>query len=423
MKKFFVIALGFSLFLVWSGAQAVEITVGYAYGPLFNITHQNIKKKFEEEHPNIKIKFRSAYKDYEDATEHVLREAVTKTQPDVSFQGLNRIKIFVDRGLALPLDKFIEKDPSFLNSGLEKAILDIGRIGDRIYALPFAISTPIVYYNADLVRKAGENPDSFPNTWDGIVKLAQKIDKIPNATGLFFGWDLTGNWLIQALVFSQGGHLVTPDEKKALLDSKESLWTFKTIARMVNETNMRGYSSEQGQGDFGSGRLGIYVWSTAAIGSIERLKGDKFEMRCNRFPLNEAYGKNNGRLPVGGNGAMIHATDPEKQKAAWEYIKFITSPYGSTEVVKTTGYMPVNSIAAKSPQFLAGYYDAQPNRKISVTQLPVMTSWYAFPGPNAIKITDVIKDYAQAIVSRQRSQDIEQLVKEMTRDVQALMPK
>jgi multiple sugar transport system substrate-binding protein len=406
---------------MWSGVQAVEITVGYPYGMLFNITHQNLKKKFEELHPDIKINFRSAYKDYEDCTERVLRESITRTQPDVSFQGLNRIRIFVERGIALPFDKFIEKDRSFL-SGLEKAVIDIGRIGDKIYALPFAISTPVVYYNADIVRKAGGNLDNLPTTWDGIIKLAKDIDKLPGTTGIWFGWDVTGNWMIQAMIFSQGGNLVTPDEKKVLLDSKESLWVFKTIARIVNETKMQGYNADMGRADFGSGRVGIYVWSTSDIGAVERLKGDKFEMRCTRFPLNEAYGKDNGRLPVGGNGAMIHATDPEKQKAAWEYIKFITSPFGSTEVVKTTGYMPVNSIAAKSPEYLAGFYDTHPNRKVSITQLPVMRSWYAFPGPNAIKITDIIKDKVQSIVSRQRSGDVENLVKEMTQEVQALMP-
>lgn len=125
----------------------------------------------------------------------------------------------------------------------------------------------------------------------------------------------------------------------------------------------------------------------------------------------------------GGNGAMMHATDAEKQQAAWKYIKAVTSPFASKTVVETTGYMPVNSNAVKSAEYLAGFYTENPNQKTSIEQLPVSTFWYAWPGKNAIKITDVIKDYNESIVSRDRSKDVKGVVADMQRDVQALLPK
>jgi multiple sugar transport system substrate-binding protein len=126
-------------------------------------------------------------------------------------------------------------------------------------------------------------------------------------------------------------------------------------------------------------------------------------------------------LPAGGNAVMIFTKDRAKQQAAWEYIKFATGPVGQTLMVKYTGYMPSNEIAIKDPQLLGKFYDENPNHVTSIKQLPVMTSWYAFPGENALKITDVIKDHLQTVVARKQAP--EQGVSAMARDVQTLLPK
>ena len=74
------------------------------------------------------------------------------------------------------------------------------------YGLAFAASTPIIYINDDLIRKAGGDPEKFPTTWDGIFDLAKKINALgDDNVGLFYSWAITGNWMWQALVFSHGG--------------------------------------------------------------------------------------------------------------------------------------------------------------------------------------------------------------------------
>jgi multiple sugar transport system substrate-binding protein len=51
----------------------------------------------------------------------------------------------------------------------------------------------------------------------------------------------------------------------------------------------------------------------------------------------------------------------------------------------------------------------------------MLTAWYAFPGEHGLKITDVIEDYLQTVVAQ--STPPEQVLRAMTTDVQALLPK
>ena len=77
---------------------------------------------------------------------------------------------------------------------------------------------------------------------------------------------------------------------------------------------------------------------------------------------------------------MMFATDPAQQAAAWKFMKFITGAQGATIMVKGTGYMPPNSLPANDPAMLKGYYAEKPNHLTSLSQQPLMTAWYAFPG-------------------------------------------
>ncbi len=124
------------------------------------------------------MKFTQPTKEYEDATQQVLRNAVTGQLPDVTFQGLNRQRILADRGIAQPLDLFIAAEKDWAKAGYDGALLTLGQVKGKQYGMGFSLSTPIIYFNADLVKKAGGDPDNFPKTWDGIFALAKKINDL-----------------------------------------------------------------------------------------------------------------------------------------------------------------------------------------------------------------------------------------------------
>ncbi len=69
-------------------------------------------------------------------------------------------------------------------------------------------------------------------------------------------------------------------------------------------------------------------------------------------------------------------------------------------MVNATGYMPATTIPAEREDMLAKFYRDNPNHLVSIKQQDVITGWYAFPGQNALRITDVINDHLQTVVAK-----------------------
>ena len=186
------------------------------------------------------------------------------------------------------------------------------------------------------MAKAGGNADALPTNWDGVFELARKIKALGGQTqGFHFDWDITGNWMWQALVFSNGGTMLTADEKKVAFDGAAGKTGIETLNRMVTEGTMRDVAQNVSLQDFTSGTMGIWGHSTSRLGGVTKQVADKFKLRTGPFPCQP-----DGRLPLGGNVAMMFTKDAAKQKAAWEYIKFATGPIGATMMVNATGYFP-----------------------------------------------------------------------------------
>ena len=83
--------------------------------------------------------------------------------------------------------------------------------------------------------------------------------------------------------------------------------------------------------------------------------------------------------------------------------------------------MPPNKAANEI--ILKDFYDKNPNNFTAVKQLPLLRDWYAFPGENGLKITKVIEDAMQSIASRERIDEPEKVLQDMSEKVQALLPK
>ena len=401
-------------------AQPVSITVQVPYAKPFRVIHESIAAEFMKHNRGIKIEFRTAYANYDDAIQQVLRGAITGDLPDITYQGLNRQRVLVDRGLAVSLSPFIEKEKQWEARGYTGALMRVGTVGGKVYGMAFAISTPVAYYNMDLVRKAGWDPQRLPRTWDEVVALGARIKALgPDYGGLFFHWDVSGNWMWQSLISGQGGEMLTADEKKVVFGGDEGKAAIGLIARFVREAGMPNVPSNAALQMFAAGKLGMLFTTTAYLAQVKKLSDGRFELRTARFPL--PAGDARGRLPAGGNTGMILAKDQAKQRAAWEYLKFASGPFGSTVMVKATGYMPPNANAAGDPAYLKGFYDQNPNHRAALEQLPVITEWFAYPGENGLKITDVIRNHLETVVSGQGEPAA--VLARMVQDVQALLPR
>ncbi|MHC0052507.1 extracellular solute-binding protein [Actibacterium sp. D379-3] len=395
----------------------VTIEFGYPYSHLFDVTYEKIMPMFNAKYPNIDVKMRATYENYEDASNTILREAVAGELPDVTMQGLNRQAMLVEKGIAKSLEPFIAKEADFAKDGYHQAMLGLSTFGGEVHGLPFSISLPVGYYNMDLMAKAGvESVDQLPRTWDEVVAMCGKLEEAGIEVPMFWGWNITGNWFLQALMWSQDKPTVMGTD--FTLDESEGRVALDTMKSLFRGCDMPNYDLKTAMSSFSAGEIPMYFWSTSAVGTVERTKAD-FNFVTNEFPGLTESGPMG--LPAGGNAAMLVSAseDPEVLDAAWKWLKFITSGEGAAEVARTTGYMPPNKAANEI--ILVDFYAENPTKATAVRQLPLLRDWQAYPGDNGLAATQVIYDSIEGIVTGEYD-DMEELQQELSEEVQDLLP-
>ena len=126
--------------LVLLGGQALAQTkttlnVQYPLGFIFDKVFVTLKADFEKANPDITVNYLPAYKEYEDAAQTALRQAITKQNPDVALQAINLQRLFVDRKIAVELSPFIAKEQNWEGQGFAKSMMALSTYGEKPYGL------------------------------------------------------------------------------------------------------------------------------------------------------------------------------------------------------------------------------------------------------------------------------------------------
>lgn len=394
--------LGAAASAVPAEAEPVELIVQYSQPQIFDGVFEALKAEFETRNPDVTVTFRGAQNNYGDNVQALLREAVVGDMPHVNYLGLSYLPTVADRGLAVDLAPLMEKDgETFEENGWTESLQSVGRNGGRQLALPFAISMSLTYYNADLVRQVGGDPENMPTDWDGIIALAGKIDDLgPDHAGMYLPYSASwyGAWYFQGALFSNGGEMMQPGATKVSITDDPAWQTAMSLYdRMAEDGGMMAVGDQAQRQQFIAGRMGFVIDSISRLYNFEQSIGERFDFRTAPHPM----GVETGRLPTGGNVAMITtaaADDPAVLDAAWRWVKFSTGPFGTSQVIKLVGYTPVNTLALEDPKLLQGYFDTRPNHKTAVGQIAVVRDWFQFPGENGLKIDTVIGEHLEGVV-------------------------
>ncbi|PZM12990.1 ABC transporter substrate-binding protein [Rhizobium tubonense] len=379
---------GTSLTLGSAAAEDVTLNVFHPFGSHSKRFYEPIADEFMKLHPDVKITFRAEAQNYNEGHLTVVRQALTNELPDVWFSGYNLLGELVDtlekRDQIVNLSPMLDAEgAAWVKENYAPNVLELGQVRGAQWGMPFAASTPIVYYNLDLVKKAGGDPTNLPTDWDGILDLAKKIHALGDGVdGLTVNLSLDDDWQWQAILMGYGGQFMDAEKKTVTFGDEAGLAAVTLIQRLGKEASMPLLNEEQGIQQFVAGKMGMFFGSTAEVRTMDDAVKGKFEVKTGAFPLGD---KDKGRLPSGGNAAVILTADPAKQKAAWEYIKYSTSPAGQKLVVLGSGYMPTN-LKTTEPEYLGNFYADRPNWTTSMKQWPLATVWFGYPGSKGVKI-------------------------------------
>ncbi len=335
------------------------------YGEALN----NLVREFNRKQDKVYVTTKLVYGDYEG----IINEELMKTElPDI-FQGghsyLSYIKNNVD---IVPVQQFVEAKKMDL-SDFNANLLEFGKSEDdgKLYGMPFAISTPIIYYNKDLFKQAGLDPEKPPTTFDEVRQYAKKLADA-EMQGVYYNYSISGNWMMQALIEGFGGKIADTEFR---FNSSEGERALQYLVDLIHsDKSMPNISESEAYGRFIYGKLGMFISTSASIKSI--LDTSTFEVGTAPFPTD---GKNPRKVPGGGNSLYITKSTPEKEAAAWEFIKFATSAEGSVLFAQSTGYMTTSKSAVAQGGGMEQYIAANEQFQAPYDQFDDIVRWYNPP--------------------------------------------
>lgn len=372
-------------------------------------------ESFNATHKDVVIEDQAPAENYSAGDQNVIRGLMTNSAPDVylaSYSGVpSLVSILKDRKLDVSLAKFMQLESNgWAEQNYSDALLSLAKVGGEQYAMPFTASLPIVYVNKDLIEKAGGSVDQFPTTWDGVIELAQNVNKLGDGSiGLNFSvGGLSDDWFWQMVVMASGNTMLNADATGIGFDNEAGMEALRVTQDMAVKTDMTVYATPTpATQQFLAGKIGMVIESPSEIVGYGKAIGDRFTMRTVKFPLIDAK---NGGLPAGGAALMMLAQDDKKQAAAWEFIKYMTSAETQAVVSKASGYMPTNKQAA---EVLKEFYAQNPNFLTAFSEMDAARPWFAYPDNTA---DDVWKGVAPVIDQLQRGKITPQDAMSMMRD-------
>jgi sn-glycerol 3-phosphate transport system substrate-binding protein len=287
-------------------------------------------------------------------------------------------RLMVDLQVITPVQEFIDKD-NYDVSDLEPNVLAYYTVEGQQASMPFNTSTPMLYYNKDMFRAAGLDPDNPPKTFDEIREAAQKLtqkDASGNVTVSGISMSIYG-WFFEQLLAVSGGYYVNNANGRdalateATFNSPEGVAILEWWKAMNDEGIMGNYGRVNAdvRTAFYAEQTAMFIDSTAVLRGAMNTVDNKFEIGTAYLPRpNEAAFDTSGTIIGGGSLWIISDRPQEEQDCAWEFIKFQASPEQQAYWHTMSGYFPIRETAYEV-QLAQEWREQYPQFKTAVDQL------------------------------------------------------
>ena len=275
-------------------------------------------------------------------------------------------QVIVDSGGATPVQKFVDGEGYDLSDFDEKAV-QYYMVDDNLYAMPFAIAVPMLFYNKIPFREVGLDPEKPPLTLDDVQAYSQKLFKVDGSGNVVrsgISLDIQA-WYLD-LTLAEHGDLYVNNNNGRDGRATEAVFngpTGQALFRWWHEMVDKGLAFNVGRNPAGadtflavaSGRAAMTVGSSQALRSLFDVleKGVQgVEMGVGPFP---GVASGTGEPGIFSRALWVLNKRPEaEQQAAWKVARWLAEPEQQAELFAGSGYLPVRVSA----------YDLEPSRQV-----------------------------------------------------------
>ncbi|MFJ5368363.1 ABC transporter substrate-binding protein [Bosea sp. CER48] len=330
-------------------AQSTELSFFYPVavgGPITKLIDA-YAADFEKENPSIKLKPIYAGS-YQETIVKALTAHKSGTPPVTSVLLSTDMFTLIDEEAIVPFDNFVktEDDKKWL-AGFYPGFMENSQTGGKTWGIPFQRSTIVLYWNKELFKEAGLDPEKPPQNWAEHLEFAQKLTK-RDAAGNVTQWGTQipssgfPYWLFQALTTEADAMLMnqagdtTYYDKPAVVEALQ-YWIDLAQKHKVHPPGIVEWGTTPR--DFFEKKVAM-MWTTT--GNLTNVRSNaKFPFGVAMLPSHKRRGSPTG----GGNFYISKKASPAQQQAAFQFIKWITRPERAAQWSIDTGYVAVSKAA------------------------------------------------------------------------------
>jgi multiple sugar transport system substrate-binding protein len=302
-----------------------------------------------------------------------------QTSTDLTGLGTKGVLEVLNTAKWLNAPSFASTKAKFITNTITKSTYQ-----NKLYGLPCIIGGTVIYYNKDLLGKAGVA--NIPRTETELAAAAVKVQALGGGV-----WghnvplsnkDFTWYFLYHG-IHNRGVDIISKDQSKVTFNAPQAASALQFYADLVNKWKVQPpvgqYDREAGVSLFKAGRIAFLHDEPLRLSVF---RSEKLPFKWDFINPVGAAGK---RTIFSTTGHWVMASKSANQAAAWELVKFLSSPAFANEFGAHYGWAPVRSDVNTSKG------DAQVQRVNGY----VLKSWDGLPtGPKMAQLTDV---YGQAI--------------------------
>ncbi|MDB5572887.1 MAG: carbohydrate transporter substrate-binding protein family [Tardiphaga sp.] len=245
-------------------------------------------------------------------------------------------------------------------------------VGGNMLSFPFNVSTPILYYNKDLFRAAGIDPDTPPKTWPELGSAATRLRAAGTACGFTTAWP---SWIhVENFLAFHNQPIATRANGLGGLDATlvfNSPLMVRHIAQLAEwqVTRVFDYAGRATAAEprFQSGECGIFLGSSATRADI--VKNAKFDVGYGMLPYYpDVVGAPQNSMIGGATLWVLRNRPRDEYKGVAKFFAFLSKPDVQAAWHQNTGYLPITRAAFDLTR-AQGFYGRNPGAEISIEQI------------------------------------------------------
>lgn len=332
-----IIALALSVSAYAASKEPVTIVFCNVCGGTRAPLLRQILDKFEATHPGIKVE--NVTLDGNTDTQKMLTAVAGGTVPDIYMTHTNDLSMWANLKAFKSLNGYIKRDNLDLLKTYYPGAVQGSTFSGQVIQLPFKFtSTIMIWYNKELFKAAGLDPEKPPTTWKELEAAAKALTKKRGNVIDQAGLNICINCVkgpedpFNEWVGRNGGSIMTADGAEIAFDSPRGVETMKWMKSFMDNTlggfdkfaTQFGTDFPENRPAFYAGKLAMTIDGPWAL-DIFRKEAPQIMNKVGVFliPINSDNPEAKQQYTAYGvPGYAIPAT-AKNPDAAWEVLKFI----------------------------------------------------------------------------------------------------